>query len=104
SFALTLLLQELALARDVTPVTFGKDILAHRRHGLASDDLATDGSLYGHFEELTGNQLAQPLGQASALLAGSVTVHDGTERIHALAADEDIQLDELGFAKAGDFV
>src|SRR5439155_8913013 len=50
-----LFLQQLALARDVTAVTFGDDVLAQRAHGLARDDLAVDGRLDRDLEHLPGD-------------------------------------------------
>ena len=40
--ALFLLLEEFALARDVTAVTLGEHVLATGLHGLASDDASAD--------------------------------------------------------------
>src|ERR1044072_9267040 len=41
--AFLLFLQQLALARDVTTVTFRDHVLPQRAHGFAGDDLALDG-------------------------------------------------------------
>src|SRR5699024_10271456 len=50
--ALLLLLQELALAGDVTAVALGKHVLADRPDGLAGDDPRADGRLDGDLELL----------------------------------------------------
>src|SRR5271157_36423 len=47
-----LLLQQLALARDVSTVTLRQHVLAQRLDRLAGDDLRTDGSLDGDVEHL----------------------------------------------------
>src|SRR5918994_3676727 len=46
--ALLLLLEQLALARDVAAVALGEDVLAPRLDGLAGDDLRADGGLDRH--------------------------------------------------------
>src|SRR5207247_3278167 len=43
--AFLLLLEQLALARDVAAIALGGDVLAHRLHRLARDDAAADGGL-----------------------------------------------------------
>src|SRR5487761_312738 len=40
-----LLLQQLALARDVTAIAFGQHVFSHRRDRLASHNLASDRGL-----------------------------------------------------------
>src|SRR6266850_636449 len=47
-----LLLQELALARDVPAVALGQHVLAQGGHVLARHDLSSDGGLDRHLEEL----------------------------------------------------
>src|ERR1700761_6332182 len=53
--AFLLLLQQLALAADVTAVALGQHVLADRADVFASDDACTDGRLDGHLELLAGN-------------------------------------------------
>src|SRR5262245_20160623 len=69
--ALLLLLEELALARDVAAVALGEDVLAQGRHVLACDDLAADRRLDRHLEELARDLLAQLGREAAALLRGA---------------------------------
>src|SRR5690606_14745778 len=52
-----LLLEPLALARDVAAVAFGRDVRAEGADRLARDDLATDGRLDGDFELLARQDL-----------------------------------------------
>src|SRR5688500_3810103 len=52
-----LLLQQLALARDVTAVALCQHVLAQRLDRLARDDVRTDRRLYRHVEHLTRDQL-----------------------------------------------
>src|SRR5690349_12662976 len=57
--ALLLLLQKLALARDVAAIAFGGDILGEGADGLAGDDPAADRRLDRNLEELARDQLLQ---------------------------------------------
>src|SRR5260370_1381685 len=52
AFAFFLFLQQLALARDVTAVALGQNVLAHGGHSLAGDDLGSNRGLDGHFKHL----------------------------------------------------
>src|SRR5438093_7841903 len=56
--AFLLLLEQLALARDVAAVALGEHVLAQRLHRLARDDAAADGRLDRHLEHLPRNELA----------------------------------------------
>src|SRR5215510_12828621 len=58
-----LLLEELALARDVAAVALGGHVLAHGLDGFPRDDPAPHRGLDGHLVELAGNDLAELLGQ-----------------------------------------
>src|SRR5258708_21312856 len=55
-FARLLLLQQLALARDVAAVALGDDVLAEGGHALAGHELAADSGLDGDLEHLPGDQ------------------------------------------------
>src|SRR5438093_4128229 len=55
--AFLLLLEKLALARDVSAVALGQDVLAHGCDVLAGDDPAADSGLDGH---LGGSRSAPP--------------------------------------------
>src|SRR5215470_7320018 len=56
--ALLLLLEQLALAGDVTAVALGEHVLALRLHGFARDHARADRRLDRDIEELPGNLLA----------------------------------------------
>src|SRR6202035_798590 len=104
ALAFALLLEQLALPRDVAAVAFGKHVLAHGGHGLTGDDLATDRCLYGHFEELTRDQLAQTLSQLPAVGVRAVAMDDHAQRVDALTPDEDVELDQRLGAEPGDLI
>src|SRR5215210_7952181 len=74
--AFLLLLEQLALARDVAAVALGDHVLAHGLDRLARDDLRPDRGLDGHLELLARDLLAQPLGQRAAGVVGLVLVDD----------------------------
>src|SRR3954464_13577243 len=59
--ALLLLLQQLALAADVTAVALGEHVLDDGADVLPGDDAATDGGLDRHLELLPCNDFAQLL-------------------------------------------
>src|SRR3954449_11724045 len=58
-----LLLEQLALARDVAAVALGDHVLAHGLDRFARDDLRADRRLDRDLELLARDLLAQPLGQ-----------------------------------------
>src|SRR5699024_5322603 len=72
--ALLLLLQELALARDVAAVALGQHVLAHRTDVLAGDDAGSDGGLDRDLELLARDQLLQLAGHLDAVVVGLVAV------------------------------
>src|SRR6266852_2515406 len=102
--ALLLLLEQLALARDVAAVALGGDILAHGLDSLARDHAAADGRLDGDFIELPRNDGAQLLGQALALLVGLVPVHDDGQGVHGIAVEQDVELDHVRLAELEEVV
>src|SRR3954464_15123043 len=57
--ALLLLLEQLALAGDVTAVALREDVLADRADRLAGDDPAADGRLDRYLELLPRNEFLQ---------------------------------------------
>src|SRR5699024_3503757 len=65
--ALLLLLQELALAGDVTPVALGEHILANRADVLAGDDARADRGLDRHLELLARDQILELAGHLDAV-------------------------------------
>src|SRR5687767_4381514 len=54
--AFFLLVEELALARDVAAVALGQHVLAQRLHVLARDDMPADRRLHRHVEHLPRDQ------------------------------------------------
>src|SRR5438477_986680 len=56
--AFLLLLEQLALARDVAAVALGDHVLPQGLDGLAGDDPAADGGLDRHLEHLARDELA----------------------------------------------
>jgi len=66
-FPLFLLLEQLALARDVTAVALGGDVFAHGGDGFAGDDLAADGGLDGDDEEVVWNDFLELAGEHAAV-------------------------------------
>src|SRR5918992_1542049 len=64
--AFLLLLEQLALARDVAAVALRDHVLAHRLHRLARDDLRPDRCLDRDLELLPWDLLAQALGEHAA--------------------------------------
>src|SRR5215203_3872016 len=102
--ALLLLLQQLALAGDVTAVALGEHVLADRPDVLAGDDSRPDRCLDRHLELLPRDQLAQSLGHLHAVAVGLVLVHDRGERVDGLALKQDVHLDQVGRLLAVDLV
>src|SRR5829696_157292 len=98
--ALLLALEQLALAGDVAAVALGRDVLAERLDGLAGDDLRAHGGLDRHVVLLARDLLAQALGQDLALVVGLVAVHHHAQRIDRVAAEQHVELDEVGRAQA----
>src|SRR5438552_10223773 len=97
--ALLLILEQLALARDVAAVALGGDILAHGLDGLARDDAAPDGGLDGDLVELPRDDAAELFRQRLALLVGLVAVGDHAQRVHGVAVEQDVELDHVRLAK-----
>src|SRR5512145_453840 len=73
---LLLLLQQLALARDIAAVAFRQHVLAQRLHILARDDMAADRRLDRDVEHLARNQGSQLVDQlASPMLRARAVYH-----------------------------
>src|SRR6059036_829960 len=68
--AFLLLLEQLALARDVAAVALGEDVLAHRLDRLARDDAAADRRLDRDLEHLPRDQLAHLRGEQPSARVG----------------------------------
>src|SRR5699024_3612709 len=96
-----LLLQQLALTRNVTAVTLGEDVLAQRADVLTRDDLRADGSLDRHLELLARDQVLELHGHLIAVVVSILAVHDRAERIDRLALQQDIHLHQIRLLLAG---
>src|SRR5687767_7725195 len=75
-FALLLLVEELALAADVTAIALRSDVLAHFADVVAGDHLATNGGLHRDLEHLRRDDVGELLAQRPALPLGLAPVHD----------------------------
>src|SRR5213592_2897097 len=93
-----LLLEQLALARHVAPIALGGDVLAQRADRLAGDDFGPDRGLDHDLEQLARDQFFQLLGDLLAPLVRFVAMDDDRERVHRLAVEQHVELDELGRA------
>src|SRR6476659_8367853 len=80
-----LLLEQLALARDVAAVALREHVLAPRLDRLARDHARADGGLDGNVELLSRDFLLQPLDERTAALVCRVTVDDQRESVDRLA-------------------
>src|SRR4029079_1606421 len=98
--AFLLLLQQLALARDVAAVALRQHVLANRADVLAGNDFRSDRSLHRNLELLAWDEFLELAGHLVAVRGGSVFVHDRAERIDRLALAQDVDLDEIGFLVA----
>ena len=103
-FPFFLFFEEFAFAADVSAVAFGDDVFANGADGFAGDDAAADGGLERHFEHLARDQLAQARNELAAAVVGLIAMADEGERVDGLAADEHIELDEIGSPIAGEMV
>src|SRR6185503_3531906 len=71
-----LLLEQLALPRDVAAVAFGEHVLPQRLDARARYDLGSDRGLDRDFEQLTWNELLQLVGDLASPLVCLVLVDD----------------------------
>src|SRR5213079_2617269 len=93
-----LLLEQLALARHVAPIALGGDVLAQRADRLAGDHFGPDRGLDHDLEQLARDQLFQLLGDLLASLVRFVAMDDDRERVHRVAVEQHVELDEVGRA------
>src|SRR5438094_8949995 len=94
--SLFLLLEQLALARHVAAVALRRDVLAQRADRLPGDHLRADRGLDHDLEQLPRDQLAQLLGDLLAPLVRLVPMNDHGKRVHGVAVEQHVELDELG--------
>ena len=83
--AFLLLFEQLLLTRDVTAVALGKHVLAHGLDCLARNDLAADGRLYRHLEELARDVVLELLAELAGAAIGLLPVGDEAERVDLIA-------------------
>ena len=93
--AFLLFFEQLALARYVAAVAFGRHVLAHGLHCFAGYDLGADRGLYGDVELLARDQLLEFLAHLAPEIIGMVGIGQRRERVDRLAVEQDVQLDEL---------
>src|SRR4029453_4988301 len=93
--AFLLLLEQLALSRDVAAVRLGGDVLSLGLCRFPGDDPAADGGLDCDLVELAGDHRPQLLGQGFALLVGLLPVDDDGERVGRVAVEQDFELDHV---------
>src|SRR6476620_4103602 len=91
-----LLLEQLALAADVTAVALGEDVLADRADRLAGDHARADRGLDRHLELLARDQVLELAGHHHAVGVGGVAVDDRAERVDRLALEQDVDLHQVG--------
>src|SRR5271155_2167206 len=96
-FAFFLFFEEFALAGNVAAVALGENVFADGGDGFAGYDAAADVSLDGHFEHLARNQFAQSRDQFAAAVVSKFAVNDQRQRVNGFAADQHVELDEVGF-------
>src|SRR6056297_31532 len=94
ALARLLLLEQLALARNVATVALCGHVLAIGLDRRTGNDVGPHRGLDGDIEHLTRNQFAHPLGQVPALALGQIPVDDRAQGIDALAVDQQIQAHE----------
>src|SRR5204862_7427293 len=87
-FAFFLLLEELALAADVAAVARRSDVLAHRAHRLATDDLRAERRLDRHLVLLPRDQLLELRSERTTARERRRAMDDDAQRVERLAVDE----------------
>src|SRR6185312_3083530 len=99
-----LLFQKLAFTRDIAAIAFGQHILAQRLDTFPGDNVRADGGLNSDIEHLPGNQFTHFLREFPSAVLAARTMHNQRQGVHALAIDEDIQLDEIGSSELLEFI
>src|SRR5690348_14500465 len=102
--AFFLAFEELSFTRDIATIALREHIFSQGADGLARDDAATDGGLNRHFELLARNQFSQARGEFTAAFVSLFAMADERERVHRLAADENVELHKVRFAIAGEMI
>ena len=102
--AFFLLFKKLALAADVATVALGQNILALRLDGFAGKDSTTNGSLDGHLEHLSRNDVFELLREDFSALVCLVLVNDEGKGVDGFTGKQDIELHQLRRFVAVEFV
>src|SRR5436190_10906212 len=102
--SLALLLEQLALARDVAAVALGGDVLAQRPDRFARDHLRADRRLDHDLEQLPRNQVLQLLGDLAAPLVRLITMDDNAECVHRLTIEHHVELHQFARTVCKEFV
>lgn len=92
--AFLLLLEELALTRDVAAVALGCHVLAHGLDGLPGYDFGSDGRLDGYVKLLARYQFLEFFAHAASESHGIVGMRESRQGIYTLAVEEDVELDQ----------
>src|SRR6266581_86954 len=98
ALAFFLLFEEFAFAGNISAVTFGENIFADGRDGFARNHAAANRRLNRHLKHLARNQFSQTRYQFAPAFRRKVAMDDQRQRIHWLAGDQHVQLDQVGFA------
>src|SRR5215471_18526996 len=93
-----LLLEQLALARDIAAVALRQHVLAQRLDRLARDDMRAYCRLHRDVEHLARDQLAHAGDEVPAAVGGVLAVDHEGEGVDPLAVDEDVELHHVGRA------
>ena len=94
-FARFLLLEKLALTRDIAAVTFCRYILPYLPHRFAGNDLGADSRLDSDVELLTGDELLELLTHPASEPHGIVGMSESGESVDTLAVEKDVELDKI---------
>src|SRR5207244_38980 len=102
--ALLLLLEKLALSRDVAAVALGDHVLPQRADRLARDDAPADRRLHRNDEHVLWNEILQLLAHDAAAGIRTRAMYDHRQRIDRLRIDEDLHLHEIARLVTEDLV
>src|SRR5207248_6448047 len=84
-----LFVEQLALSRDITAITFRSDVLAHFTDVVARDNLPSDGGLNRDFEHLRRNDFGELFAEFAPLTLRFFAVHNARECVHRITVDHD---------------
>src|SRR5215813_63749 len=96
--------QQLALARDVTAIAFGHDVLTEGPYDLARNDAATNGGLDDDLEHLSWDEVFEAVAELAAPVIGFIPMDDGREGICGIAVNKYIELHQVSRTHSFGFV